>query len=146
MAHVYVIDIKDQLDKFRSYHEGYAHTEVQGYLHESYIAMLVEQMIAHFDVERTAVQMFVGHYTQLITENISPNFKYHPLKFLRQMSTQEYQYYIYCLYGFAEEMFKLFQAHGLFGMNGKLLASYEKLDAGNLYLMVRPEAPNVFHL
>jgi hypothetical protein len=142
----YTIDVYEPVERFRQYHAHYANPAVPAPLQEDYIKMMVEQMIAHFDVENVAVQMFVAHYTQLITDpTVSPRFKYHPLNFLRQMSNEEYQHYVYCLYGFAEDMFKLFQSHRLYTSNGFLIAGYENLIQDTLYLVIRPEVPDVFH-
>jgi hypothetical protein len=142
----YTIDIYEAVERFNGYHQAYANLAVPAALHREYIDMLIEQMIAHFEVERTAVQMFVGHYTQLITDHsISPRFKYHPLNFLRQMDNEGYRNYIYCLYGFAEDMFKIFQAHQFYNSRGILLASFQHINGNNLYLVVRPEVPDVFH-
>jgi hypothetical protein len=141
----YTIDIFYEISRFRQYHKAYQNPDVAEYLQQEYISMVLEQMVAHFEVEATAVQMFVAHYVQLITDpNLSPRFKYHPLNFLRQMDTEEYKGYVYCLYGFANDMFKLFQSHRLYNDRGILIASYQALAGDVLYLIVRAEVPDVF--
>jgi hypothetical protein len=135
----------EQLDRFRQYHAEYANPAVPQSLHDEYIHMLVEQMLAHFEFEATAVQSFISHYVTLITDaSVSPRFKFHPLKFVRQMENHNYEGYIYCLYGFADDMFKLFQRHRLFNNQGNLIAGYQHIAGDTLYLVVRPEVSDVF--
>lgn len=143
--HIYTIDVYPVISRFRAYHNAYANPQVPEPLQTEYVHMVVEQMIAHFENEHVAVMSFMAHYTVLITDpNVSPLFKYHPLKFLRQMDTEGYQHYTYCLYGFAEEMFKLLLAHRLYNENGILCASFEHITDDVLYLAVRPEVSSVF--
>jgi hypothetical protein len=143
--HIYVIDIHREIERFRTYHAGYANPQVPVSLQTEYIHMVVEQMIAHFEVEAVAVESFINHYTLLITDStVSPLFKYHPLKFLRQMDNAGYQHYLYCLYGFAEEIFRLLQSHGMFNERGIIRASYQHVTQDSLYLIIRPEVSHVF--
>jgi len=142
----YTLDIYDAIARFRPYHAAYANPAVSDQLQREYINMVVEQMIAHFEVEATAVQMFVAHYTQLITDaTVSPRFKYHPLNFLKQMDNEGYQGYVYCLYGFANDMFNLLQAHRLYNDQGILIAGFQHIHGDTLYLISRAEVPDVFY-
>lgn len=145
MSYLYTLDVFDALERFRAYHQGYAHPQVAPALQTEYLHMTVEQLIAHFDLETHAVQSFVNHYATLLTDpTVSPLFKYHPLKFLRQMENAEYQGYLYCLYGFAEDMLKLFQTHRLYSATGQLRASFQHIEHDTLYLIIRPEVSSVF--
>jgi hypothetical protein len=142
---IYTIDIYREIERFRAYHMGYAHPQVPAQLQTEYIHMVVEQMIAHFEIEFVAVMSFMNHYTTLITDpNVSPTFKYHPLRFLRQMEVDDYRNYLYCLYGFAEDVLRLLQSHAMFSENGTLLASYQGVSNDTLYLIIRPEVSSVF--
>jgi hypothetical protein len=143
--HIYTIDIYQELERFKAYHAGYANHQVAPELQAEYIHMVVEQMIAHFEIEAVAVMSFVNQYTLLITDpNVSPTFKYHPLRFLRQMDNVGYQHYLYCLYGFAEDVLRLMQAHGMFRDDGSLRASFQAITNDTLYLIIRPEVSSVF--
>lgn len=142
--HIYTIDIFEPLSKFRSYHQPFANPQVPIPLQMEYLHMLVEQMIAHFEIEHVAVETFVGHYVELMTNpNLSPNFKYHPLKFLKQMDNDGYKHYAFCLFGFAMDMLKLLQVHRLYNSHGILLASFQHIEHDTLYLIVRPEVSHV---
>ena len=141
---IYTIDIGEEAREFEAFHMQYANPLRDPEATQEYVASLVEQMVAHFEYQNTAVQSFIAHYTTLITEGVSPHYIYHPLRFLRVMSNDEYQRYVYCLYGFAETMYRLFVQHGLFNEHGRLIASYQGFQYGVLYLIVRPEVPNVF--
>jgi hypothetical protein len=143
---IYTIDIADQIQRFVSHHARYARTDIPEIQVQEYVASLVEQMIAHFEYQDVAVQAFVHHYTQLIAQGVSPEYMYHPLRFLRDVEKNQYHHYAYYLYGFAEDIYNLLVANGMFSYNGRLLASYQGLQLGTLYLIVRPEVPDVFHL
>lgn len=143
---IYTIDMAEQIARFGSYHANFANPDRDHDAVRQYFHSLVEQMIAHFEYQNTAVQSFVGHYVALITEGVSPGFIYHPLRFLRLMSNEEYQQYTYCLYGFAEEMYNLLVANGMFDQYGQLRASFQGFQYDTLYLIFRPEVPDVFHL
>lgn len=141
---IYTVEILDEVLRFVQHHKQVAMPGVSEELEQEYVASLVEQMIAHFEYQETAVQSFVGHYTAMITANISPGYQYHPLRYIRQMEIEGYQQYVYWLYGFAEDIYKLFVAHNLFTPEGKLMASYQGFQLGTLYLIIRPEVPDVF--
>lgn len=142
--HIYTVDISGQVERFAAYHALYAMDGIPQALVDEYIGSLVENMVAHFENQHVAVMSFVSHYLTLITQGVSPQYKYHPLRFIKQMDVDGYQHYSYCLYGFAEDLYNLFVAHGMFSADGRLLASYEGFNLGTLYLIVRPEVPDVF--
>lgn len=141
---IYTIDISLPMEKFELYQQHYLLSGIPEQLIQAYVASLIEQIIAHFEVQSTAVQSFTAHYTRLITERLSPTYQFHPLKYLREMDIDGYQGYVFCLAGLAEEIFGLFVQHGMFDANGKLRASYQRLIHGSLDLIVRPEVPDVF--
>ena len=143
--HVYTVDIFEQLERFRHHHRLFANPQVPEHLQTEYLNMVIEQLIAHFEYENVAVMSFISHYTVLITNPTkSPLFKYHPLKFLKQMDNVQYEQYLYCLYGLAEDMLKLFQSHRLYNPDGVLMASFQHVESDVLYLIVRPEVSSVF--
>lgn len=142
-THTYVVQIEDQVERFKAYHAQFAQPGIPEQMVDNYVKSLIEQMVSHFESNQSmAVQSFVGHYVKMITENVSPNWIYHPLRFVKQMDVDGYQHYVYCLYGFAEDIYNTFVSHGLFSPAGTLLASYEAYELGTLYLVLRPELPD----
>lgn len=139
---IYIVSISDELERFIHYHRQYAQPGIPDALVEEYANHTVEQMLAHFDHQSSAVQSFVSHYTQLITENVSPQWKYHPLKFLQQMEANDYQNYVYCLYAFAESVYRVLVTNGLFNAQGRLFAAFDYINHGTLHLVIRPELPD----
>lgn len=143
---IYIVNISEELERFHHYHRQYALPGISDALVEAYVNNTIEQMLAHFDIQSVAVQSFIAHYTELITENLSPQYKYHPLKFLKPMALEDYQNYVYCLYGFAEGVYRALVQHGLFTHQGRLLAAYEHIQGGTLHLVIRPEVPDGLYL
>ncbi len=139
--HIYTIQLEEEVEKFMYYHRQYSHP---GLDEAAYVNSVIENMVAHFEYQTSAVQSFVGHYATLITEGVSPQYMYHPLRFLKPMDTEQFERYVYCLYGFAEAVFRLLETHGMYDQRGILRASYEGYQMGVLYLIVRPEVPDVF--
>lgn len=141
----YTIDIKEEIERFREYHAKFTADGVNEYQLDEYVKNLIEQMIAHFDDENNAVANFIDHYTRLIVEGVSPRWHFHPLRYLRQMNNQGYHDYLYCLYGFAEEIYRLLVEHRMFD-GAVLRAGFHKLVNDTLYLKIMPELPDaLFH-
>jgi hypothetical protein len=145
--HIYTIDISEEMNLFRHYHKHYEMPGIPQQDMTMYIASLIEQMLAHFDIQNTAVQSFIGHYVVLITEAVSIRYRYHPLHFIRLMENEEYQLYAQCLVGFAESIYRKLVEHGMFTYHGQLKAAFELINEYDvLHLIIRPEVPDVFHL
>lgn len=140
--HIYTINISGELEEFLHYHRQYARHEITDTQHEVYLSSLVEQMIAHFDIQNVAVQSFMAHYTSMIVEGVAANWMHHPLRYLKDMDIDGYHNYVFCLYGLAEKIYGRFVEHHIFTPQGRLLAGFESLSQGTLYLVIRPEIPD----
>lgn len=140
---VYIIDLSFEMEEFQAYHAGYANPNCTPIQTQEYLCSLLEQMIAHFEFQNTAVQSFIEHYTRLIVDTVSTNYRYHPLRYLQMLDAEGYQNYLFCLYGFAERVYRKLEAHHLFNANGDLIAGWQHFAFHTLYLIERPEVPHV---
>lgn len=140
---LYIVSLVEEISEFKDYHRGYGNPYTPTNTVQKYVEAMVEQMVAHFHMQNIAVQMFVGHYADLIANNASPAWAYHPLRFLRpNLTPEEYRGYLQCLYGFAERVYRAIEAIGLWGTSGVLLASFQHIEFDTLYLIERPEVPS----
>lgn len=143
---MYIMDLDEEVEKFKFYHRQYALETIPGEQHDRYVAMTLEQMLSHFETSSTAVQFFVLHYTTLMTQQISLGFQYHPLHFIHRMPDDKLERYVHCLWGFAEGVYTKLVDSGMYHDNGKLRADFERFEYNQLHLVIRPEVPDVFHL
>ena len=143
---IYTIDIEAELDQFRYHHDLVGQIGIPTNAVDDYVHNTVEQIIAHFDVQSVGVQSFIAHYTGLIAEGQNPNYRYNPLRYLRPLEIEQYQHYMFCLYGLAESIYRALVNNGLFNARGYLIAGYEAIHLGTLYLEIRPELPDGLYL
>ena len=143
---LYTVDISEELGIFRHHHSQFGQIGIPEAAVEDYIRNTLEQMLAHFDIQSVAVQSFIAHYTGLVAEGQNLKYSYHPLRYLKPLSVEQYQHYMYCLYGFAEGIYRALLVNGMFGIHGRLIASYQALERDVLYLEIRPEVPDGLYL
>lgn len=140
----YAIDIGAQLDLFRHHHQLYAAAGVSEQQVEDYIFHTVEQMLLHFEYQATAVTAFVDRYTSMLLGLTGGKYVYSPRRYIRQLNQEDTHRYAIALYGFAESIYREMVNANMYDYHGTLRASYEKIEGDTLYLIIRPEVPDVF--